>query len=37
MKHDQGGGSGMIWLMVLCCVAMVAIILLIGFGEWSLR
>lgn len=37
MKHDDGGGSGMIWMMILCCLAMFAVFALFGLGVWSLR
>jgi hypothetical protein len=37
MNHGQGGGWKS-WLpMVLCCVVMVAVILLFGLGIGSLR
>jgi hypothetical protein len=37
MKHDEGGGFGMIWMMILCCLAMVAVLAFLGLGVWSLR
>lgn len=34
--EDKGGGKGWLW-MVVCCVPMIAIIVLIAFGFWSSR
>lgn len=40
MKHEpghgkQGGWKGWFW-MVLCCIPMVAIIVLVALGYWNL-
>lgn len=38
MNHGGDGGSWKMWLpMIICCVAMIGIIVLVSAGIWSIR
>lgn len=38
MDHGTGGGGWKMWLpMVVCCVAMIGLLIVVGAGVWSFR
>ena len=38
MKHGDSGGGWKMWApMIVCCAAMIGIIVLVAVGAWSLR